>query len=230
MAAKEKQKNRQKTQRHLKWMSWNSNHSVRWTDTINSTYVGWLQWPNNSKKTVGWTDGIGSGSSNALGIGNSKGQSSASSAPDDPTLWLVVYSTLAFKSYRDAPRFFASAPDDPTLWPAVYSTLAFKSYRDAPRFFALALDEPTLQIQFISSSNAYVQTTQFFPDWVLFSNGWSDGVSVHRVDALTGSLGSTAISEPASDQMIRRLRRGEPSVHPAVLLFRETFPTTSLPV
>jgi hypothetical protein len=43
---------------------------------------------------------------------------------------------------------------------------------------------------------------------VLFSTGWSDGVSVHNVGALTGSLGSTAISAPVSDRMIRRLRRG----------------------
>jgi hypothetical protein len=45
---------------------------------------------------------------------------------------------------------------------------------------------------------------------VLFSTGWSDGASVYSVGALTGLLGSTAILDLLSDQMIRRLRRGEP--------------------
>jgi hypothetical protein len=59
----------------------------------------------NFKRDRQMNDGIGSGSSDALGFANSKGQSSASSAPDDPTLWLAVYPTLVFKSYRDAPKY-----------------------------------------------------------------------------------------------------------------------------
>jgi hypothetical protein len=41
--------------------------------------------------------------------------------------------------------------------------------------------------------------------------------------ALSGFLGSTAILGSVSDQMIRRLRRWRPSVHPTVPLFQETF-------
>jgi hypothetical protein len=88
----------------LNWMSWSSSHGVGWTDASVFTFVGWIQRPRISKETVGWTDGIGSGSSDALGFVNSKGQSFASSTPNDPTLWPAVYPTLAFKSYRDAPK------------------------------------------------------------------------------------------------------------------------------
>jgi hypothetical protein len=41
-----------------------------------------------------------------------------------------------------------------------------------------------------------------------FNTGWTDGASVQCVGALTGSLGSTAISAHVSDRMIRRFRRG----------------------
>jgi hypothetical protein len=126
------------------------------------------------KETVEWTDGIGSGSSDALGFDNSKGRSPASSAPDDPMLWPVVYPTHAFKSYRDAPKHLLQ-------------------HRMNQR----------LQIQTSGSSDAYVQTTQYCTEWVLFSTGWSDGASVQCVDALSGLLGSTAISAPVSDHMIR---------------------------
>jgi hypothetical protein len=145
MAAKEKQKNRQKTQRHLKWMSWNSNHSVRWTDTINSTFVGWVQRPKDSKQTVGWTDGIGNDSSDALGFGNSKGQSSASSAPIDPTLWPAVYPTLAFKSYRHMPRFLLQHRMNRRLRinPAVHPTPTFKLHSTAQTGCSLTPDGPT---------------------------------------------------------------------------------------
>jgi hypothetical protein len=56
-----KQKNRWKTQKRLNWTSWNSNHSVGWTDALKTTLVGWVLWPRDSKQTVWWTDGIGIG-------------------------------------------------------------------------------------------------------------------------------------------------------------------------
>jgi hypothetical protein len=68
MEARLKQKNRRKTQRRLNWTSWNSNHNVGWTDTIKFTFVGWVLWPKESKQTIGWTDSICSGSSDALGL------------------------------------------------------------------------------------------------------------------------------------------------------------------
>jgi hypothetical protein len=84
-------------------MSWSSSHSVRWTDALFSTFVGWVLWLEFSKETVRWTDGPSIGSSGDLGFG-SKVQSSASSASDDPMLWPAVYTTPTFKSDRDAPK------------------------------------------------------------------------------------------------------------------------------
>jgi hypothetical protein len=55
-------------------MSWNSSHSVEWTDATISTFVGWVQLPKFAKETVGWTDGIGSGSSDALGFAKVRAQ------------------------------------------------------------------------------------------------------------------------------------------------------------
>jgi hypothetical protein len=199
MEAKEKQKNWWKTQRRLNWMSWNSNHRVGWTDTINSSFIGWVQRPKDSKQTVGWIEGIGNDSSDALRFGNSKGQGSASSAPDDPTPWPAVYPTLAFKSYRDTPRFLLQHRMNRCLRnnPAVHPTPTFKLH-----------------------SSAHTGALQ---------HRWSDGASVHSVSALTGSLGSTAILDPVSDRMIRRLRRGNHRFIRRYYFFRKPFPMASLP-
>jgi hypothetical protein len=83
-------------------MRWNSKYSVGWTDACISRCAGWIQRPRNSKVTVGWIDG--SGSSDALGFGNSTDWASTASAPDDPTVDSTVHPTLTFKSYRDASK------------------------------------------------------------------------------------------------------------------------------
>jgi hypothetical protein len=126
-------------------MSWNSSHSVGWTDAISFTFVGWVRRPKNLKQTVGWTDDIGSGSSDALGFGNNKGQSSASLAQDDPTLWPAVYPTLAFKSYRDAPRLFLQHRMNRRLRnnPAVHPVPTFKLHSTAQSECSSAPDGPT---------------------------------------------------------------------------------------
>jgi hypothetical protein len=140
-----KEEAKESTERRLNWMSWNSSHSVGWTDASNSTFVGWVRRPKISKETVGWTDGIGSSSSDDLGFGNSKGQSSTSSASDDPTLWPAVYPTLAFKSYRDVPKLLLQHRMN---WrfkynPVVHLTPAFKLHSTAPSGCSSAPDGPT---------------------------------------------------------------------------------------
>jgi hypothetical protein len=155
-------------------MSWNSSHSVRWTDTIIFTFVEWVQRPKNSKETFGWTNGISSGSSYALGFGNSKGQSSASSAPDDPMLWPVVYPTLAFKSYRDAPKYLLQHRMNRRFRsnPAVHPTPTFKLHSTAPSGCSSAPDSPTGR-QCIASVHGLSHLVQrlFQRLWV---TGWSD--------------------------------------------------------
>jgi hypothetical protein len=128
----------------LNWMSWNSS-SVGWTDAIFFTFVGWVQRPEFSKEAVGWTDGIGSGSSDALQFGNSKGQSSASSAPNDPTLWSAVYPSLAFKSYRDAPKYLLQHRMNRRFKfnSAVHPTPLFGLHSTAPSGCSSAPDGPT---------------------------------------------------------------------------------------
>jgi hypothetical protein len=173
--AKEKQKDRRKTQRCLNGMSWNSSYSVGWTDAI------------------GWTDCIGSGSSDALGFGNSKGQGSASSALDDQTPWTAVYPTLAFKSYSNAPRFLFQHRINRHLMinPSVHLTPIFKLHSTAHIGCSSAPDGPTGRrcIAYVHWLGHVVQQLH----WILWVTGWST---------------------PA---------QGEPSVNPVVLLFQETF-------
>jgi hypothetical protein len=168
-------------------MSWNSSHSIGWTDATISTFVGWVQRPEFSKETVGWTDGIGSGSSDALGLGNSKGQSSASSALDDPTLWPAVYSTLAFKSYRDAPkhllqhrmnRHFRSNP-------AFHLTHTFKLHSTALSGCPSAPDYPTGR-RCIASVHWLSHLVQrlFQRLWV---TGWSDASAGGTIGSSDGT-------------------------------------------
>jgi hypothetical protein len=148
-------------------MSWNSSHSVGWTDATISTFIGWVQRPKFSKETIGWTDGIGSGSSDALGFGNSKGQSSASSKPDDPTLWPAVYPTLAFKSYRDAPKHLLQRRMNRRFRsnPAVHPTPAFKLHSTATSGCCSAPDDPTGRryIDWVTWFNGYFSTCEW-PD------------------------------------------------------------------
>jgi hypothetical protein len=135
-----KQNNRWKTQRRLNWMSWNSSHSVGWTDTLISTFVRRVLWLEFSKETVGWTDDPSIDSSGDLGFGNSKVRSSASSAPDDLMPWLAVHQTPTFKSYRDASRFLLQQWMNRrfihTL--VVHLTPLFESYSTTPRGWSSA--------------------------------------------------------------------------------------------
>jgi hypothetical protein len=173
MEARLNQKNRWKTQRCLNCTSWNSNHSVRWTDDLKNTFVGWVLWPKDSKQTVGWT-GIGSGSSDALGFGNSKGQGLASSAPDDPMPWPAVYPTAAFKTYRDAPKLLLQHWMDRRLEvdSLVHPTAVFKTYSTAPSGCSSAPDGPTGR-QCIASVYLLGYLVQRLY-WILWVIGWSD--------------------------------------------------------
>jgi hypothetical protein len=126
-------------------MSWNSSHSVGWSDATISTFVGWVQRPEFSKEIFGWTNGIGTSSSDALGFGNSKGQSSAFSALDDPTLWPAVYPMLAFKSYRDALKYLLQHRMNRRFRSnsAVHLTPAFELHSTASSGCSSAPDGPT---------------------------------------------------------------------------------------
>jgi hypothetical protein len=191
MEAKEKQKNRRKTQRCLNWMSWNSNHSVGWIDAINSTFVGWVQRPKDSKQTVGWTDGIGSGSSDALGFGNSKGQGLDSSAPDDPTPRPAIYLTLAFKSYRDAPKYLLQHRMNWRLKvnSVVHPTPLLELHSTAPSGCSSAPDDPTGR-QCIASVHWLGHVVQQLY-WILWVTGWSDAYARGTI----GSSDGTTFSE-----------------------------------
>jgi hypothetical protein len=176
-------------------MSWSSCHSVGGTDASVSTFVRWFLWLQFSKQTVGWTDDPSIGSSSDLGFGNSKGQRSASSAPDDLTLWPVVYPTLAFKSDRDAPKVLLQHRMNRHLKDnsSVHPTPLFGLHSTTPSGCSWTPDGPTDRrcIDLVTWFNGYIGASE-----------WPDDLM------------------PA---------QGEPSVHPTVLLFRETFPTTSLP-
>jgi hypothetical protein len=167
MEAKEKQKNRWKTQRRLNWMSWNSNHSVGWTDAIIFTFVGWVLQPENSKETVGWTDGIGSGS-----------------APDDPTSWPAAYPTVEFKSYRDAPRFLLQHRMNRRLMinPVVHPTSIFKLHSTTQTGCSSAPDGPT-RCRCIASVNWLGHVVQWLY-WILWVTRWSDA-------CVGGTIGSS---------------------------------------
>jgi hypothetical protein len=180
-------------------MSWSSSHSVGRIDALVFTFVGWIQRPRISKVTIRWTDGIGSGSSDAIGFGNSKGQSSASSAPDDSTLWPAVYPTLAFKSYRDAPKHFFS-----TRWTdASDSTQRF--IRRLCLNYTVLHRVGALQHRMVRRG---INAMRRCIDWVTWFNCY------------------ISVCEWPDDPT---LSQGEQSVLPTVLLFRETFPTTNLP-
>jgi hypothetical protein len=96
------------------------------------------------KQTVGWTDGIGSGSSDALGFGNNKDQGSASSAQDDPMPWPAVHPTVAFKTYRDAPKLLLQHRMNWRLEvnSVVHLTPVFETYSTGPSGCSSAPDDP----------------------------------------------------------------------------------------
>jgi hypothetical protein len=161
-------------------MSWNSSYSIGWTDAIIFTFIGWVLQPKNSKEIVGWTNGIGSGSSDALGFGNSKGQRSASSVPDDPTLWPAVYPTLAFKTYRDTPKLLLQHRMNRRLRnnPAVHLTPTFKLHSTAQTGCSSAPDGLTGRrcIDWVTWFNGYFSTCEW-PDDPMPAQGGTIGSS-----------------------------------------------------
>jgi hypothetical protein len=137
----------------------------------------------------------GSGSSDALGFGNSTDWVSTASAPDDLTVDSMVHPTLIFKSYKDAPKELLQHHMN---WhfrinSAVHLTLVFELHSTAPGGCSSAPDG-------LMGRRCI--------DWVTWCNGY------------------ISVNEWPDDST---LSQGEPSVHPTVLLFKETFPMASLP-
>jgi hypothetical protein len=128
-------------------MSWNSNHSIGWTDTLISTFIRWVIQLEFSKVTVRWTDSPSIGSFGDLGFGNSKGWSSVDSAPDDPTPWPAVHLTPSFKLDRDTPRIFLQHQMNRRFMDtsAVHPTHVFELLITTPSGCSLASDRPTVR-------------------------------------------------------------------------------------
>jgi hypothetical protein len=104
--------------------------------------------------------------------------------------------------------------------PTVHPTVAFKTYRDAPKQLLQHRMDRRLDIDSAVHPTVIFETYSTAPSE---KSSAPDGPSVYSVGALSGFLGSTTILGSVSDRMIRRLRRGRPSVHPTVPLFQETF-------
>jgi hypothetical protein len=140
-------------------------------------------WPKGSKHTVGWTDGTGIGSSDALGFGNNKGQGTAPSAPDDLMPWPTVHPTVAFKTYRDAPKLLLQHRMNRRLDvnSAVHPTSIFETYSAAPSEKASAPDDPrgrrciALVYVWVFLFNDYIRLCEW-PDDPTLVQGWP---SVH---------------------------------------------------
>jgi hypothetical protein len=105
-------------------------------------------------------------------------------------------------------RVCTQESDDPTPWPSVHPTVAFKFNRDAPKLLLQHRMNRRLDCVLSGSSNGVFQIIQYRPECGSFSTGWSDGVSVYSVGALSGFLGSTAILGAVRHRMIRRSAGG----------------------
>jgi hypothetical protein len=164
-----KQKNRRKTQRCLNWMSWNSNHSIGWTDTLISTFVRWVLRLEFSKVTIGWTDDPSIGSSGDLGFGNSKDWSSVASALDDLTPWPAVHLTPSFKLDRETPRIWIQHRMIRRFMniSAVHPTPVFELHSTAPSGCSSAADSTAHRC------NVWVTWVQRLFH-CLWGTGWSD--------------------------------------------------------
>jgi hypothetical protein len=153
-----------------------------------------------SKVTIGWTDGPNISSSSHLGFGNSKDWSSVSLALDDPTSWPAVQLTPSIKLDRDTPRILLQ-------------------HQMNRRFMDTLVVHPTLVIELHSTAPSGCSSA---PDRLMVRR------CIVSVQCL-GDLGSTAILAPVSVTGWSDVAQGGPSVHPTVLLFKETFPTFSHP-
>jgi hypothetical protein len=148
----------------LNWMSWNQVHSIGWSDVPLLTRVGWVLQPTNSKWTIGWTDGAGISSSDALGFGYSLGQGSA-----------LKHRTIWCLDHRFIRRLHLNSTE--TRQDFCFST----GWTDA-------------WIGILSgSSDGVIQIIQYRPKCGVFSTGWSDVASVYSIGVLSGFQGSTAI-------------------------------------
>jgi hypothetical protein len=134
----------------LNWMSWNQIHSVGWSDTPLLTHVGWVLQPTNSKWTVGWTDGAGISSSDALGFGYNSGQGSA----------------LKHRMIRCLDHRF--------IWRLhLNSTVTHQDFCFSTRWTDAWIGDIN------SSPDALIQIIQYRPKCGAFNTGWSDGASVY---------------------------------------------------
>jgi hypothetical protein len=132
-------------------------------------------WPLDSKQTVGWTDGTGIGSSDALGFGYSMGQGSELK---HWTIWRLDHRFIRrlILNHTEMRQVNCFSTGWTHAWIGILS----------------------------GSSDGLIQIIQYHPECEVFSTEWSDGASVYSVDALSGFLGSTAILDAISDRMIRR--------------------------
>jgi hypothetical protein len=157
-------------------------------------------WPRDSKQTIGWTDGTGIGSSDALGFGNSKGQGSAPLGPDDLMPWPMVHPTVAFKTYREAPKHLLLHGMVRRLGvdSSVHPTALFETCSTAPSGCSSAPDDPAGRRCIASVHCLSFLVQQLY--WGLWVTRWSNACAggYHR--------------------FIRRY-----------YFFRKPFPTASLP-
>jgi hypothetical protein len=169
-------------------MSWNQFHSVVWSDALYLTRVGWVLQPTGSKWTVGWTDGTGIGSSDALGFGYSSCQGS-----------VLKHRTIRCLDHRFIRRlhlnltetrqnfcFSTGWTDAWMLYSVVNPTVCFKSYSTAPSVVPSAPDDPTGHrcIASVHCLGFLVQRLY----WVLWVTGWSDA---KQGDTIVSSDGTT---------------------------------------
>jgi hypothetical protein len=159
----------------LNWMSSNEVHSVGWSDSLFSRCVEWVLWPKYSKQTVGWTDGTGIGSSDALGFGYSMGHDSG-----------LKHRTIWHLDHQFIRRLHLNHTE-------MHQVNCFSTgWTDA-------------WIGMLSGSpDGLIQIIQYRPECEVFSTGWSDRASVYSFGALSGFLGSMAILRSVSDRMIQR--------------------------
>jgi hypothetical protein len=178
-------------------MSSNQFHSVGWSDALYLTRVGWVLQLTGSKWAIGWTDGTGISSSDALGFGYSSGQGSGLK---HQTIWRLDHrfiQWLHLNSIEMHQEFCFSTrwSDAWMVYTAVHPTVCFKPYSTAPSGVPSAPDDPTTRRSIASVYYLGFLVQRLY--CTLWVTGWSDA------------------------------RQGAPSVHPTIQFFQGTFPTTS---
>jgi hypothetical protein len=171
----------------LNWTSWNQVHSAGWSDALISRCVGWVPWPLYSKWTVGWTDGTGISSSDALRFGYSMGQGSALKHRtirhlDHRFIWQFH---LNHTETRELNCFSTGWTDAWIEDSAVHPTVIFKSYSTAPSVESSAPDDPTGRrcIASVHCLGFLVQRLY----WALLDSGWSDASQGETIGSSYGT-------------------------------------------